>query len=71
MMQAAYELGADPALTIMAFTWGDGWTNQIHPFWALPHHGLPLPDPSVLWSPPFSFGYMPPLRPGISRVFFS
>ncbi|ETX09778.1 serine--pyruvate aminotransferase [Marinomonas ushuaiensis DSM 15871] len=36
MMEAAYNLGADPALTIMAFTWGDGWTNQIQPFWALP-----------------------------------
>lgn len=40
MMQAAYELGADPALTIMAFTWGDGWTNQIQPFWALPLLGV-------------------------------
>jgi len=40
MMQAAHNLGADPALTIMAFTWGDGWTNQIQPFWALPLLGV-------------------------------
>lgn len=24
----------------MAFTWGDGWTNQIQPFWALPLLGV-------------------------------
>ncbi|KAA0015944.1 short-chain fatty acid transporter [Salinicola corii] len=40
MMKAAYALGADPARTIMAFTWGDGWTNQIQPFWALPLLGV-------------------------------
>ncbi|MFD1880674.1 short-chain fatty acid transporter [Paracoccus pacificus] len=40
MMKAAYALGADPAQTIMAFTWGDGWTNQIQPFWALPLLGV-------------------------------
>ncbi|MGI3167617.1 short-chain fatty acid transporter [Pseudooceanicola sp. C21-150M6] len=40
MMEAAYALGADPARTIMAFTWGDGWTNQIQPFWALPLLGV-------------------------------
>lgn len=40
MMEAAYALGADPAQTIMAFTWGDGWTNQIQPFWALPLLGV-------------------------------
>ncbi|MCA0921757.1 short-chain fatty acid transporter [Pseudooceanicola nanhaiensis] len=40
VMQAAYEIGADPARTIMAFTWGDGWTNQIQPFWALPLLGV-------------------------------
>lgn len=39
-MQAAYELGADPAQTIMAFAWGDAWTNQIQPFWALPLLGV-------------------------------
>ncbi|SNY92405.1 short-chain fatty acids transporter [Cohaesibacter sp. ES.047] len=40
MMEAAHALGADPAQTIMAFTWGDGWTNQIQPFWALPLLGV-------------------------------
>ncbi len=40
MMQAAHALGANPAQTIMAFTWGDGWTNQIQPFWALPLLGV-------------------------------
>ncbi|WP_319531280.1 TIGR00366 family protein [uncultured Cohaesibacter sp.] len=40
MMEAAHALGADPAQTIMAFAWGDGWTNQIQPFWALPLLGV-------------------------------
>ncbi|WP_115719724.1 short-chain fatty acid transporter [Gallaecimonas mangrovi] len=40
MMHAAAAIGADPAQTIMAFTWGDGWTNQIQPFWALPLLGV-------------------------------
>lgn len=40
MMEAAHALGANPAQTIMAFTWGDGWTNQIQPFWALPLLGV-------------------------------
>lgn len=40
MIQAAHEIGADPAQTIMAFAWGDGWTNQIQPFWALPLLGV-------------------------------
>jgi len=36
MMQAAHELGADSARVAMALAWGDSWTNQIQPFWALP-----------------------------------
>jgi short-chain fatty acids transporter len=36
MMPAAAELGADPSKVIMALAWGDSWTNQIQPFWALP-----------------------------------
>ncbi|WP_109466980.1 short-chain fatty acid transporter [Albibacillus kandeliae] len=40
MMEAAAALGANPAHTIMAFAWGDGWTNQIQPFWALPLLGV-------------------------------
>ncbi len=33
---AAIELGVDPSKTAMAVAWGDGWTNLIQPFWALP-----------------------------------
>ncbi|MEK4383749.1 short-chain fatty acid transporter [Aeribacillus sp. FSL K6-2848] len=36
MIQAAMELGADPAKTAMGVAWGDAWTNMIQPFWALP-----------------------------------
>lgn len=36
MVKAARAMGADLPQTIMAFAWGDGWTNQIQPFWALP-----------------------------------
>ena len=40
MMKAAEALGANIPQTIMAFAWGDGWTNQIQPFWALPLLGV-------------------------------
>lgn len=30
------ELGLSPAQTVIAFAWGDAWTNLIQPFWALP-----------------------------------
>lgn len=36
MMPASVELGVNPAVTTMAIAWGDGWTNMIQPFWALP-----------------------------------
>lgn len=36
MMEAAAALGADVPRTVMALAWGDSWTNQIQPFWALP-----------------------------------
>ncbi|MBF8984004.1 short-chain fatty acid transporter [Lutibacter sp. B2] len=36
MIPAAKALGADPAKVAMALAWGDSWTNQIQPFWALP-----------------------------------
>lgn len=36
MIQAALEIGADTAKTVMAVAWGDAWTNMIQPFWALP-----------------------------------
>ncbi|MFB6374288.1 MAG: TIGR00366 family protein, partial [Bradymonadaceae bacterium] len=25
---------------IMAFSWGDAWTNMLQPFWALPLLGI-------------------------------
>lgn len=40
MLQAAESIGADIPQTIMAFAWGDGWTNQVQPFWALPLLGV-------------------------------
>lgn len=40
MMKAAATIGADVPQTIMAFAWGDAWTNQIQPFWALPLLGV-------------------------------
>ncbi|KAA0012965.1 short-chain fatty acid transporter [Billgrantia pellis] len=40
MLEAAKTLGADIPQTIMAFTWGDAWTNQMQPFWALPLLGV-------------------------------
>jgi short-chain fatty acids transporter len=35
-MTAGAALGVDPAKVNMALAWGDSWTNQIQPFWALP-----------------------------------
>lgn len=35
-IEAAKALGVDPARSIVAFAWGDAWTNLIQPFWALP-----------------------------------
>ncbi|MES1949520.1 short chain fatty acid transporter [Salinisphaera sp. S4-8] len=40
MLEAAKAIGADIPQTIMAFTWGDAWTNQMQPFWALPLLGV-------------------------------
>ena len=40
MLEAAQAIGADIPQTIMAFAWGDSWTNQIQPFWALPLLGV-------------------------------
>jgi short-chain fatty acids transporter len=40
MVKAAMQMGADLPQTIMAFAWGDAWTNQIQPFWALPLLGV-------------------------------
>lgn len=36
MMPAGAELGVNPAITGMAISWGDAWTNTLQPFWALP-----------------------------------
>jgi short-chain fatty acids transporter len=36
MLNAGAELGVDPAVTIMAVSYGDQWTNMIQPFWAIP-----------------------------------
>lgn len=36
MLDAANQLGVDPAIAIMAIAYGDQWTNMIQPFWALP-----------------------------------
>lgn len=36
MLDAAQALGVDPAVAIMAVSYGDQWSNMIQPFWALP-----------------------------------
>lgn len=36
MFPAGADLGVNPALTGVAISWGDAWTNLIQPFWALP-----------------------------------
>ena len=35
-LQAAQELGVDPAPVIMGVAYGDQWTNMIQPFWTIP-----------------------------------
>ena len=36
MLDAATQLGVNPAVAIMAVAYGDQWSNMIQPFWALP-----------------------------------
>lgn len=36
LLDAADKLGVDPAIAVMALSYGDQWTNMIQPFWALP-----------------------------------
>mgnify|MGYP000111709375 CR=1 FL=1 len=36
MLEAAKMLGADPAAVMIGMGWGDSWTSQVQPFWALP-----------------------------------
>jgi short-chain fatty acids transporter len=40
LLAAGHRLGVDPATTIMAFSYGDAWTNMLQPFWALPLLGI-------------------------------
>lgn len=35
-LEAARELGASMEATIVGLAWGDTWSSQIQPFWALP-----------------------------------
>ncbi len=36
LLDAGTRLDVDPAVVIMAISYGDQWTNMIQPFWALP-----------------------------------
>ena len=40
LISAGDRLGVDPVTTIMAFSYGDAWTNLLQPFWALPLLGI-------------------------------
>lgn len=40
VLEAAHHLGVDPATAVMAFSYGDAWTNMLQPFWALPLLGI-------------------------------
>ncbi|MDH5493576.1 MAG: TIGR00366 family protein, partial [Myxococcales bacterium] len=40
VLGAGAQLGVDPATTVMAFSYGDAWTNMLQPFWALPLLGI-------------------------------
>jgi short-chain fatty acids transporter len=40
LLDAGAKLGVDPSTTIMAFSYGDAWTNMLQPFWALPLLGI-------------------------------
>jgi short-chain fatty acids transporter len=35
-LDAAQQLGVDPALVVMGVAYGDQWTNLIQPFWTIP-----------------------------------
>ncbi len=36
VMQSAQALGVDLGKAVLAFAYGDGWSNMLQPFWALP-----------------------------------
>ncbi len=40
LLEAGAKLGVEPSTTIMAFSYGDAWTNMLQPFWALPLLGI-------------------------------
>lgn len=40
LLKAGQDLGVDPGTTVMAFAYGDAWTNMLQPFWALPLLGI-------------------------------
>ncbi len=40
MLSAGKALGVDPGTMVMAFSYGDAWTNMLQPFWALPLLGI-------------------------------
>ncbi len=40
IMEATQRLQVDPALTVLAYAWGDMMTDAIQPFWAIPLLGL-------------------------------
>jgi len=40
VVEAAHSLGVDLETAIVAFSWGDAWTNMLQPFWALPLLGI-------------------------------
>jgi short-chain fatty acids transporter len=40
LLTAGHKLGVDPGATVMAFAYGDAWTNMLQPFWALPLLGI-------------------------------
>ena len=36
LLESAYQVGAPLNEVVMAFAYGDAWTNMLQPFWALP-----------------------------------
>ena len=40
LLAAGKALEVSPATTIMAFSYGDAWTNMLQPFWSLPLLGI-------------------------------
>ena len=40
VLSVGEQLGVDVGTTVMAFSYGDAWTNMLQPFWALPLLGI-------------------------------